>query len=53
MQHTKGGASSEDLANLARESVQQKPEYASYQAAATYFPVLEQMMGGAGLEREF
>lgn len=42
---SQGGVTQQDVSQLAQESLQAKPEYASYQAAATYFPLLEQALG--------
>ncbi len=42
---TRGGITSQGVGQLAQDSIQAKPEYASYQAAATYFPLLEQALG--------
>lgn len=50
---SRGGITAEGAGELAMDSVKAKPEYASYQAAATYYPLLEQAISGAGLEREF
>jgi hypothetical protein len=42
---SRGGITSQGVGQLAQDSIQAKPEYASYQAAATYFPLLEQALG--------
>ncbi len=39
---TKGGVNAQDVQTLSQEKLQATPEYGSYQAAATYFPLLQQ-----------
>lgn len=50
---SRGGVTAQGAGELAMDSVKAKPEYASYQAAATYYPLLEQALAGPGLDREF